>query len=100
MSKLTRRQFSTLMVGGVAVVPIASLLSAGRAAAADLPLVDVESPTAKALQYVVKAEKEGVNCASCLLYADDGSNSQGACSIFPGASVPAEAWCSAYQARS
>lgn len=98
MSKLTRRHFNKLLAGGAVAVPV-SVLAVANAKAEDLPMVDSDSPTAKGLQYVVQTEKEGINCASCLLYKDDGSGVKGACTIFPNSLVPAEAWCAAYQPK-
>ena len=99
MTNFTRRQFNKLLAGGAVAIPVASILVSGSARAEDLPMVDPEAPLSKGLQYVLQTEKEGVNCASCLLYSDDGTGEKGACSIFPGSLVPAEAWCSAYQPK-
>lgn len=98
MTKLSRRQFNKVLAGGAVAVPL-SMLTAGRLSADELPMVDPEAATAKALQYVLVAPEEGVNCAACALYTAEESASKGACTIFPNALVPAEAWCSAFQPK-
>jgi hypothetical protein len=78
-----------------AVLPLAGLV-ASRAAAADLPDVDAADPTAKALGYVAKSAKPGLDCAGCAQFVGKAGDAYGGCKIFPGKRVAGTGWCSAY----
>lgn len=96
-----RRRFIQSIATTCAVAPVITTALTSKAQASDsLPLLDPEAPAAKGLQYTAVAADENVNCKSCSLYTDDGSGVAGKCTIFPTNSVPAEAWCVAYQPRS
>ena len=94
---MKRRRFTQLAAGGVVAVPVVALMGS-RAQADDAPMVDPESATAKALQYVAETDKEQ-KCSGCVLYQGAADDAKGLCSIFPGQSVPASAWCSAFQPK-
>ncbi len=96
MSNVNRRQFSRLMVKGVTAVPIGMLVAPLPSQAADTPMVDLESPTAKALKYVVESEFEDKNCANCALFVTAESKEAGACAVFPAALVAATAYCTSW----
>ena len=98
MIKLNRRQFNKLLAGGAVAVPL-SILTTGSAMAYELAMVDPEAEVAKALQYVLVAPEEGVNCASCELYQGEKDAAKGTCTIFFDALVAGEAWCAAYQPK-
>ncbi len=101
MKTLERRQFTKLLTGGLLAAPVvAPFIAANASASEDPPLLDPEAPAAKGLQYIAVATDEKVNCKSCSLYTDNGSGEKGLCTIFPANSVPAQAWCVAYQPRS
>jgi len=95
---MKRRVFSKMLCGSVLTSPVVFSIKAN--ASDELPMVDPESPGAKGLQYIEVAADDKVNCKSCSLYSDDGTGAKGKCSIFPANSVPAEAWCVAYQPAS
>ena len=97
---LSRRRFLSL-AAAVAAVPVA--LHGHEAAAADLPLVSADDPTAKGIGYVADAAttknpafKAGSNCANCALYTGAAGSASGPCGIFPGKAVAAKGWCTAY----
>jgi hypothetical protein len=71
----------------------------GQARAQELKPLPLDNPQAKALAYALDAKavdhpsyKPGSNCANCQFF----TAATGACTLFPGFSVPAEAWCSAW----
>jgi hypothetical protein len=75
-----------------------------RAAAADMPLVTADDPTAKALKYVVDASKAanakpGSNCANCNLYKGATGSAEGNCLLFPGKAVKATGWCMSWTTK-
>lgn len=95
MANVTRRQFNRLLGVGVFAIPASALVKQLPSHAADLPLVDPESATAKQLQYIAVTALEGKRCDGCVLYTPS-DEASGKCSIFPANLVPAEAWCSAF----
>ncbi|WP_439587111.1 high-potential iron-sulfur protein [Hydrogenophaga sp.] len=70
------------------------------------PMVTDRDATAAALGYTVDATKvdikkypkyaRGQRCGNCQLYTGKVGEPAGACGIFPGKLVSANAWCSAY----
>lgn len=99
---MTRRGF----VGAAAVaVPVAAILANRSAVAADLPKLDPNDPVAKALMYVEDAAKvdkakapqfkPDQNCANCLQIKGD-TGAYRPCNAFPGKTVAAKGWCSAW----
>ena len=102
--QMTRRNF---VGAAVVAVPLAALLTGREAAAqaANLPKLDLNDPVAKALMYThdastVKAPnfKKGSDCANCVQYTGK-SGDWGPCTAFPGKSVAAKGWCSAWAAK-
>ena len=65
-------------------------------AAADLPQVDPEDATAKALEYVHASTNPEQNCANCQLYTGEAGAEWGPCAIFPGKGVAAKGWCKSW----
>jgi hypothetical protein len=95
----SRRRLLKKVTLGIALLPLATA-SLRRAAAADLPLVTEDDPTAKALKYVPDASKAsgakpGSHCGNCALY-QGGNAAQGGCLLFPGKAVKAAGWCSSW----
>lgn len=98
-SVLPRRRF----IATVAAVGAALALPA----AADLPPLSETDPTAQALGY--KADGSQVDaakfpkhtpqqqCINCNFY--QGTAATGPCQLFPGKTVTAKGWCSAYAAK-
>ncbi len=98
MTDINRRKFVTMFSAGAAAIPLSALITSLPSHAAD-PLVDAASAQAVALQYV-DVGPEGKMCISCALYTGEAGTSVGACPLFPGSSVAAEASCSAFVAKS
>jgi hypothetical protein len=107
-SKLSRRKF----LSNVAVaVPVTAITLRQTAEAQDLPHVTADDPTAQALLYVEDASnvdtsnplaaryEAGQNCANCVqIQGEDGAEWR-PCNLFPGKSVHAAGWCSAWAAK-
>jgi High potential iron-sulfur protein len=100
----SRRRF--LIMGAVTIVaiPAGMCMPNGDAEAKESALhkLPTDNPQAKALGYVEDAAavrrsnyKAGSNCSNCRFFAA----SNGACSLFPGFSVAAEGWCTAWAKR-
>ena len=96
MTDMKRRKLITFMGASATVVPLTALITSLPSYAAD---VDPESAQAKALQYMAKSDKDGKMCGGCALYAGKDDKS-GQCPLFPGSTVAAEAWCSAFVPKS
>jgi hypothetical protein len=102
-----RRQFLATLAVAAAAGTVAA--RSGSLSAQDpLPLLSEDDPTAKALGYVDDLSKvpagepllkPGANCANCLHYKAEQTAPVAPCALFPGKSVPANAWCKAWAAR-
>jgi hypothetical protein len=97
----SRRRLLKNVTLGAALLPLARL---PQAAAADLPLVTDDDPTAKALKYVPDASKAsgakpGSHCGTCALYQGAAGSAQGGCLLFPGKAVKSTGWCSSWTAK-
>jgi hypothetical protein len=92
----TRRDFIKLTVTGLAAATLAS------GASAEAQMLSEEDPTAKALKYVADATKatartdQAATCANCLQFKGVPGAADGPCGLFPGKSVSAGGWCSAW----
>ena len=98
-SPVSRRRFLIQAVVAVAAIPFVAPNLIGTASAQALKPLPTDHATAKALAYVVDATtskhpnfKPGSNCGNCQFF----TAGTGACTLFPGFSVPAAAWCSAW----
>lgn len=100
--KISRR---ALVKGGLiagALIPAMGLM-VDSAAAAGLPPLDPQDPTAQALGFVSDATKVDAKanttykpnqkCGSCAQFQGKAGDASGGCSIFAGKSVPAGGWC-------
>ncbi len=94
----SRRRFLVHAVVAAAALPFAGRLI-GTAYAQELKPLPLDNATAKALAYAEDytkvshpSFKPGSNCANCQFF----TAANGACTLFPGFSVPAAAWCSAW----
>ncbi len=102
--EFTRRRF----LATVAVAVPAGAVLMNVATAADLPILDVNDPSAKALLYVPDAKTvdrknplaarfvDGQHCANCMLIQGKDGEVNRPCAIFPGKLVAATGWCSAW----
>jgi hypothetical protein len=101
-NKISRR---ALVKGGLiagALVPAFGLL-AESAAAAGLPALDPNDPTAKALGFTADAKKVDASanptykpnqkCGTCAQFQGKAGDATGGCNIFAGHSVPQGGWC-------
>jgi hypothetical protein len=100
--KISRRSIvkSGLIAG--ALLPVAGLASRN-AAAAGLPPLDPNDPTAKALGFVNDATKvdskthptfkPSQKCGNCAQFQGKAGDATAACTIFAGKSVPEGGWC-------
>jgi len=92
-------------------LPAGAVVLQNNAYAADLPKLDPNDPTAKALVYVHDAAdvdtsnplaarfEAGQDCANCAqIQGEDGAEWR-PCGIFPGKAVAAAGWCSVWVAK-
>jgi hypothetical protein len=101
-----RRRFLKIAVVGAAVAPIAAALLP-RVAYADDPHLDLNDPTAKALNYTEDATtakanpayKAGSMCSSCNFFKGHTEMAYGPCELFPGKAVNAKGWCASWTAK-
>lgn len=107
-SKLSRRRF----ISNVAVaVPVTAITFRQAAHAQDLPPVELDDPTARALLYVHDAAnvdtsnalaaryEAGQTCANCVQIQGEEGAEWRPCALFPGKSVNAAGWCTAWVAK-
>ena len=97
-SNPSRRRF-LIRAAGVAALPFVAPLFVGRVQAPALAPLPADHATAKALAYTGDAStvkhasfKPGSSCANCQFF----TAGTGACTLFPGFSVAAAGWCSAW----
>jgi hypothetical protein len=101
--KISRRD---VVKGGLiagALIPALGLVTHRADAAAALPALDPNDPTAKSLGFVTDASKvdaaanptykPGQRCATCAQYQGKATDATAGCNIFAGHSVPAGGWC-------
>ena len=104
-NKLTRRVF---LRNAAVAFPVGVIVIEGTAQAQDLPHVELDDPTAKALYYVNDASKidasqpgytnykEGEDCANCVQLQGEPGQDWRPCNLFPGKLVSATGWCSVW----
>ncbi len=105
---LSRRQVLGLGVSAAAMGALACVLPR-IARADDLPHVSETDQTAVALGYREDAgkvdaakyatHKAGQACANCKFFVGTDKTPWAGCQLFPGKSVAAKGWCSAYNAK-
>ena len=95
----SRRRFLIQAVVAAAAIPFVASGVIGTAQAQALKPLPVDNAQAVALKYILDATKTkeanfkpGSNCGTCQFF----TAATGACTLFPGFSVPAAAWCSAW----
>ena len=101
--KVNRRDFARRCVGLALVAASGKVINVH---AEDLPKLDPAGPQAAALGYVNDAAEAdtakfanfvaGSQCSGCQLYTGAEGDEWGPCTIFPGISVNANGWCSAF----
>lgn len=102
MNGSNRRVFVLQLAAGGSVL----LAASAQAQVSPPPMVTDQDATAAALGYTLDATKvnirkypkyaQGQRCGNCQLYTGKVGEPAGACGIFPGKLVAANAWCSAY----
>jgi hypothetical protein len=92
----TRRSFLYALGTGVIAIPLNTLTRQGSALAADAPKLDLEDPTAKALEYVHESPDTTKLCVGCQFYTGAAGAEWGPCAIFPGKLVSAKGWCKSW----
>ena len=105
---MDRRNF--VRFAGLGTLGLVALASNAQAAAppaaapaADLPKLELDNPTAKALGYVEDTKSVDVakykthtveqKCSNCLFIRGDAPKKYRPCTLFPGKSVASEGWC-------
>jgi len=101
---LSRRRLLQRLALGVSLAPVAAATLRAKADEAELPLLPVSAPEAKAVHYVedakaAKGAAPDANCANCGLYQGADGSAQGPCQLFPGKAVKAAGWCSSWAAQ-
>ena len=92
----TRRSFLCALGTGVIYLPLSTLTRRGQGAADEMPKLDPEDTTAKALEYVHESPDPEKLCKNCQLYTGEADAEWGPCAIFPGKLVNAEGWCKSW----
>ena len=104
-TRLTRRVF---LRNAAVAFPVGAIVLEGTASAQDLPHVELDDPTAKALLYVHDAKnvdksnplaaryEEGQDCANCVQLQGEAGAEWRPCALFPGKLVAAAGWCSVW----
>ncbi|MCB1609330.1 MAG: high-potential iron-sulfur protein [Xanthomonadales bacterium] len=102
MSTSNRRHFLIRSAVAVSSLPLIGEML-GQKAHAALPMLPLDNPQAKALQYVEDASatsspafKAGSSCANCSFFNAD----TGACTLFPGFAVEPKGWCAGWALKS
>lgn len=102
-----RRRFLKIAVIAVATAPIAATLLPQSSFAADLPHLDPNDATAKALAYTedvatAKANptfKANSDCANCQFFQGTAKDAYAPCTLFAGKAVNAKGWCAGYSKK-
>lgn len=102
-SRNSRRTFLVRAATAAVAVPLGIRLIDRPAFAQDLPALPADNAQAKALSYVETTEglahpsfKAGSDCTNCQFYTGKAGDARGPCTLFPGFSVNAKGWCSAW----
>ena len=104
LTRHSRRRFVKVGFVGVAALQLGVIVRS--AVASDLPRVDTEGATAKALSYTHDATTVDADlrmgatriCATCRFYPNE-SDVWGPCALFAGKAVAARGWCNGWVAK-
>ncbi|MFI4970742.1 MAG: high-potential iron-sulfur protein [Lysobacterales bacterium] len=99
-----RRRFLKLAMVGAAAAPIAVAMLPRLGRADDLPHLDPNDPTAKALGYTEDATKatanaaykKGAVCFNCQFFQGHEEMAYAPCTLFPGKVVNSKGWCASH----
>jgi hypothetical protein len=104
-SKLSRRRF---LRNAAVAFPVGAIVIEGPVLGQEVPHLELDDPTARALYYVHDVEdldltdpraanyEEGENCASCVQLQGEEGEEWRPCTLFPGKLVAAAGWCSVW----
>jgi len=99
----SRRRFLFNVAVAATALPLGARLLGNPAQAQDLPALPLDNAQAKALGYAEDVAtvkhpslKPGSDCANCQFYQGVAGAAAGPCALFPGHSVKAKGWCSAW----
>lgn len=101
-----RRMLKTSMLAVAGLAGIGStVLPTARARAEDLPKLEEDDATAKALEYTHDATASSTRpngdqfCNNCLYFKGSTSDAWARCDLFPGKVVSGPGWCNAWTAK-
>jgi len=102
-----RRRFLQVALTAIATAPISAALLSQSGVAADLPHLDPNDATAKALAYTEDATsakanaayKPGSVCANCQFFQGAATDAYAPCTLFSGKAVNAKGWCAGYSKK-
>ncbi|ALS98490.1 high-potential iron-sulfur protein [Lacimicrobium alkaliphilum] len=92
MSNINRRSF--LKISGATLIGLTTGGITLRASAQEK--LSLDNPSAKALQYVHKSEKDGQDCSNCMHIQGDANKDWRPCALFPNKLVANKGWCAAW----
>jgi hypothetical protein len=92
--KLSSRVLLNQVIAAAVLIP-GFVLTRQAVSAAATPL-DAADPMAKALAYVETSAKPDQKCVNCPQFQGKAGDSRAGCNIFPGKTVAAAGWCSAW----
>lgn len=95
MKSVNRRDF--LKLSGTSLIGLTLGGVALRASAQEK--LDAADATAVALKYTHKSEVKGAKCDNCMYVQGEAGQKWRPCAIFPGKTVAAEGWCSAWMKK-
>ena len=94
-TRSSRRQFMRVAGAGAVALPLAGLIRVQTVGAADMPMLSLDDPSAKALGYVEASTVDGQFCNNCNFW-QGGDADHGGCPLFPGKAVTAKGWCKSW----
>jgi hypothetical protein len=102
-----RRRFLEIAAVAVVTLPMAAMLLPQSGFAADLPHLDTNDATAKALAYTEDAATAKTNaafkpdsdCANCQFFQGTAKDAYAPCTLFPAKAVHAKGWCAGYSRK-
>jgi len=96
MTDKNRRKFVTALGASTVAIPVSALIGSLPSHAADAPMVDEASDSAKNWEYVAVSPDAEKNCQGCALYQGEADAEGGPCPLFPGEHVAATGHCKAF----
>ncbi|WP_299021857.1 high-potential iron-sulfur protein [uncultured Photobacterium sp.] len=95
-SQSSRRNFLKLSLASVIGVTVGNKVLIKPANAADMVKLTEDDPQAAALKYVHESPHSDKKCFNCALLQGNDGDEWRPCAIFPGKTVSANGWCSAW----